>query len=132
MEDVKQEVFKQVHQMFSDFLRLPIEGVSLYKVMGIRYIQFAREERELFKLLFMSERSQNENILLSDSNVPFLIDLISQTKSVDKDKANEVYKIMWLFCHGIATMLAMKTIELTDLEVEEMLETVCSGIVGGR
>ena len=39
---------------------------------------------------------------------------------------------MWLFCHGIATMIATKTVEINDSEVEYMLETVCKGIIGGN
>lgn len=132
MEDVKQQVFKEAHQRFSDFLRLPIEGVSAYKATGIRYIQFARKERGLFKMLFMSDRSKEENILLNDPNIPFLMDLICKTESVNIETAKEIYKIMWLFCHGIATMIAMETVEIDDTEVDSMLEKVCYGIMGGN
>ena len=113
-------------------MRVPIEGISSYKSTGIRYIQFARHEKGLFKLLFMSERSKDENIFVDDSNIHFLTNLICKTEFVDKSKADEIYKIMWLFCHGIATMIATKTVEINDSEVEYMLETVCKGIIGGN
>lgn len=132
MEEVKNETLKRAHKNFSDFLRVPIEGVSPYKSTGIRYIQFARNEKGLFKLLFMSERSKDENILVNDSNIYFLTNLICETECVDEHKANEIYKIMWLFCHGIATMIATETVEINDSEVEDMLETVCKGIMGGN
>ena len=132
MEEVKSETLKQAHKNFSDFLRVPIEGISSYKSTGIRYIQFARNEKGLFKLLFMSERSKDENIFVDDSNIHFLTNLICKTEFVDKSKADEIYKIMWLFCHGIATMIATKNVEINDSEVEYMLETVCKGIIGGN
>lgn len=132
MDDVKKQAFDQAHKQFSDFLRLPIENVGPYKATGIRYIQFARNNRGLFKFLFMSERAKEENILVNDSNLLFLVRLIMNKEPMDEDNAKEICKIMWLFCHGIATMIAMNTVDINETEVDKMLDRVCLGLLGGK
>ena len=47
-----------------------------YKASGMAYIRFAKEEKELFRLLFMRDRS-HESIEDKEENKP-LIELIQQ------------------------------------------------------
>ena len=132
MGEVKQAVLKQAEQEFTEFLRKPLPAVAPYKATGLRYIQFARTEPQLFALLFMSPRSATENMLNQNSSTEFLIELIRESEQLSQEQATEVYKIMWLFCHGIATMIATQTVEIADVEISQLLDTVFQNIRGGE
>ncbi len=61
MEEVQQEVLAAADSLYQHRLTLAMEGSEFpkYKASGMAYIRFAREERELFKLLFMRDRTED-------------------------------------------------------------------------
>ena len=67
MPELRKAVFVRANSIYEGYLKETIESGEYppYKSMGIGYIRFAREERELFKLLFM--------ILHPDSPIAFVL-----------------------------------------------------------
>lgn len=76
-----------------------------YKASGMAYIRFAREEKELFKLLFMRDRTEEEKATVAPE-ADMLLDLICKQVNITRDSARLFYLEMWAYVHGIATMLA--------------------------
>ena len=62
MEEVGQEVFIASDLLYQNYLREDMAKGKYppYKASGMAYIRFAKEERELFKLLFMRDRSREK------------------------------------------------------------------------
>ena len=60
MEEVQQEVMRGAQALYQSYLKEDMEKGKYppYKASGMAYIRFAKEEKELFKLLFMRNRSQ--------------------------------------------------------------------------
>ena len=60
MEEVQNEVLKAAEKLSQVRIRETMESGQYppYKASGIAYICFAREEKELFKLLYMRDRSR--------------------------------------------------------------------------
>lgn len=77
-----------------------------YLTIGMSYLLFARDEPELFKLLFMRDRVSDGSC--TDYNVSWGIPLIEDTVKVDVDTARKLYQRNWLFCHGLAVSIATK------------------------
>ncbi len=75
-----------------------------YKAMGMAYIRFAAEERELFRLLFMRDRA-NEAIGEHDGE-GFWLPTVEDTTGLADDTARLFHLEMWAMVHGIAVMLA--------------------------
>ena len=74
-----------------------------YKSSGMAYVEFAKEERELFKLLFMRDRDAAERA--DDSAVGPIYSLIAENVGVDIDTAKLIHLETWAFVHGIAAMI---------------------------
>ena len=74
-----------------------------YKSSGMAYVEFAIEERELFKLLFMRDRDAAERA--DDSAVGPIYSLIAENVGVDIDTAKLIHLETWAFVHGIAAMI---------------------------
>ena len=74
-----------------------------YKSSGMAYVEFAKEERELFKLLFMRDRDAAERA--DDSAVGPIYSLIAENVGVDIDTAKLIHLENWAFVHGIAAMI---------------------------
>lgn len=75
-----------------------------YKASGMAYIRFAKEEKELFKLLFMCERSPEEANRGAD-DIQGIIQIIQKNTGLSYDLAFMFHMEMWIYVHGIATMI---------------------------
>ena len=82
-----------------------------YKASGMAYIRFAKEEKELFKLLFMRDRS-GERVGENKEEIRPLLEIIRQNLGLSD--AYFFHLEMWIYVHGIATMLATSYLELDE------------------
>ncbi len=107
MEEVQQEVLTAAYTLYQNYLKTDKEGGNYppYKASGMAYIRFAREEKELFKLLFMRDRS-SEKIEENRDAVKPLLTLIQKNMGLSEEDAYLFHLEMWLYVHGIATMIA--------------------------
>lgn len=107
MEEVQQEVLKAADNLYQNYLKEDMENGKYppYKASGMAYIRFAKEEKELFKLLFMRDRT-HENIEEDGEKIKPLLHLIQQNLGLNEEEAYIFHTEMWLYVHGIATALA--------------------------
>ena len=111
MEEVQQEVVKAANLRYQEYLR---QGMSAgrypsYKASGMAYIRFAREQKELFKLLFMRDRTHEEKA--AGDELEALLGLIQKNMGLSRDDAYRFHLEMWIYVHGIATMIATAYLE---------------------
>lgn len=128
MDEIRSQVCEQALRLFDRFIRSGGENVSPYKAIGLNYIRFAEEEKELFKLLFMSENERG-NILSEHAEIPYILNVLKETENIGGDAARAVYEEMWLFSHGIATMIATGTARFSREKIDKMLSDVYRGLV---
>lgn len=98
-----------------------------YKASGMAYIRFAREEKELFKLLFMRDRSNEDTTKLADE-ADLLTDLICKQVAITKQQAVTFYLEMWAYVHGIATMIATNFNIWSEQDCSDMLTDMYLGL----
>lgn len=129
MEELKERVKESAFELYLEFLNKETESQKYpsYKAMGIGYIRFAKEEKELFKLLFMCDRTGEEFVSTVDREKS--IELIMKINDISLKKAELIQIEMWLFVHGIATMLATSYLSLDWEQISSMMTDVYKGIV---
>ena len=89
------------------------------------YIRFAREESRLFHLLFMRDRSaENQN---RDDNLSELIDLIAQSNGISREQAKMLHLEMWIYVHGIAAMLATSYFSMEQELISQLVTDAYEG-----
>lgn len=106
MADVKEAVISAANSLYQGYLKKDMDEGKYppYKASGMAYIRFAREEKELFKLLFMRDRSNEEKKLAEETEM--ITDIICKQVGISKERALLFHLEMWAFVHGIAVMLA--------------------------
>lgn len=111
MEDVQQEVVKAANLRYQEYLRQDMSAGRYppYKASGMAYIRFAREQKELFKLLFMRDRTHEEKA--AGDELEALLGLIQKNMGLSRDDAYRFHLEMWIYVHGIATMIATAYLE---------------------
>lgn len=129
MEEVQNEVFAAAHVLYQSYVAHDMEEGKFppYKASGMAYIRFAKDEKELFKLLFMRDRSK-ETIEENKEEIRPLIELIQKNLGISEDKAYLFHLEMWLYVHGIATMIATSYLEWDDAFISKVITDAYMGL----
>lgn len=131
LEEVKEALYEEAMKEFKEYLLVPIEGIHLYKAVGLRYIEFATTQKGLFKYLFFSTHTKNESILNRIEEVPELLDLLCKVENISAIQALQVSKILWIYAHGIACLNAMNIDQIKEEEIHQSFEQVYFNVIGG-
>lgn len=141
MEEVQQEVLKAANDLYQSYLKEDMESGRYppYKASGMAYIRFAKEEKELFKLLFMRDRSheiRKENKEENRDEIKPLLGLIQQILGINEEEAYLFHIEMWICVHGIATMLATSYLEWDETFISKVITDSFEGLktryIGGK
>lgn len=129
MDEVQQEVLGGADALYQSFLSTEMARGKYppYKASGMAYIDFARREPELFKLLFMRDR-RHESITRHDESVDGIISLISSQTGLNENDARLFHLEMWIFVHGMATMIVTGYLDWDIEYVSRALTDAYEGI----
>ena len=129
MDALRADVISYANEIYQSFLRRDMSSgeYPAYKGSGMAYIRFAREEKELFKLLFMRDRSQEEVPQGLDEVKP-IIQIIQKSTGLSEQDATMFHLEMWVYVHGIATMIATSYLEWNREMISKMLTDSYTGL----
>ena len=91
------------------------------------YIRFAKEEKELFKLLYMRDRTA-EGFIENSAFGELMDSVIKPSIGLDGQEASLFHLEMWAYVHGIATMFATGYLDLDWELVSKMLTDAYKGL----
>ena len=129
MLELRLAVAEKADAVCGDYIRREMESRKYppYKARGMAYIRFAKEEKELFKLLYMRDRSGepiSEDSALTDQ----MESIVRSNTGLDSQKAKLFHLEMWACVHGIATMFATGFLDLDWELVSRMLTDTYQGL----
>ncbi len=128
MEELVDATLKAAYDRYTVFLstEAAIGKYPPYKSFGMAYIRFAKEEKELFKLLFMRDRGGSELVPTPDFDTS--IKMIMTANGISREEAKLIHLEMWACVHGIGTMLATSFVSLDWELISNMLSNVYQGL----
>lgn len=125
MQELNDAVLSRAHEIYQEYADLKALAGKYpeYKAMGMAYIGFAKDEGELFKLLFMRDRS-NEPSNGEDGLFDSAALGVQKSLGISKERAVLFHLKIWTFVHGIATMIATNYLELDTGIISQMLTDI--------
>ena len=129
MDALKLAVVEAAERMFQEYMQREVElgEFTPYKASGRAYIRFAREERELFKLLYMRDRA-GEVIPPEDKLSDQMEVMVRENTGLSPAKAKLFHLEMWAYVHGIASMVATGFLELEPELISRMMTDFYQGM----
>jgi len=133
MDELRMAVVKRADLLFREYMRRETERGEFppYKASGMAYIRFAKEEKELFKLLYMRDRSgeaMSEPAAGSEDVTDQMEDLLKSNTTLEGDEIKLFHLEMWACVHGIASMFATGFLDLEWELVSRMLTDTYQGL----
>lgn len=129
MADLQSSVTAAAYALYTEYQKTDMSSGKYppYKASGMAYIRFAREEKELFRMLFMCERDDCEKSKISQES-EMLSALICKQVNITKQQARLFYLEMWAYVHGIATMIATGFYDWSEELCSQTLTDMYSGL----
>ena len=129
MEELDEAIIKASYEIYISFIKNEVASGKYpkYKSFGMAYIRFAKEEKELFKLLYMRTRKEddyNEDSELFDQRTA----LVEESTGLAKENTSLCHLEMWAYVHGIATMFATGFLSLDWEIVSKTITDVYQGL----
>ena len=129
MEELRLAVVEKADLLCQAYMQREVESgkYPAYKANGMAYIRFAKEEKELFKLLYMCDRS-GEPIPEGSELTDKMEAIVHSNTGLDGRNAKLFHLEMWAYVHGIATMFATGFLDLDWELVSRMLTDSYQGL----
>lgn len=129
MEDLRFAVVAEADKLCSEYMRREMERGDYppYKASGMAYIRFAKEEKELFRLLYMRDR-RGERVPAEFELGQPMEGVVYTATGLEGDRAKRFHLEMWAFVHGIATMFATGFLDMPWEWVSHMLTDAYQGM----
>lgn len=131
MENLKNALYQRVEEAHNAAME---KGLQMHPIpflgLGMAYIQFAKEEKNLYKFLFMSAAIPKKGFLemiKEEENQP-IVDLIAQMTGLPRKTAEELFMDIWLMVQGIASLVATNDFEVSEAEIEKILKDTFLGL----
>ena len=129
MNELRLAVVEKADEMCEEYIKREIESGEFptYKASGMAYIRFAKEEKKLFKLLYMRDRSGEivpEGAGLTDE----MENIVHSSTGLGGLEAKLFHLEMWAYVHGIAAMFATGFLDLEWSLVSKMLTDSYQGL----
>lgn len=128
MEEVQQSVTEAAKARYKAYVEQGLKETPAFKGVGIQYILFAIREPNLFQLLFMTRQDTEPNLegvlpLIEESYEKILLSIVTEY-GLRRGAAEKLYRHLWIYTHGIATLCATKTCRFTGEEISGMMTEV--------
>lgn len=123
MDELKKVVFEKIAAYFYKFIvGLYDNDLPKYKQVGMNYIKFAQMEPNLYKILFL-DNHEIELPTIEENNDDFKIiqQYMSYATKLNKNDMKKFHVQMWIFTHGLATLVASKNFNLDEKEIGDLL-----------
>ena len=127
-EDMKKAVYQRADQYHTAYI-MDIQGDNPMLEIGLSYIRFAQEEKNLFKLLFQSNEFSGKSVseLTDAGDVVPILTALSEAANVSLMQAKAVFRLLFLFVHGYASMYANNSLKYDEDIIGADLQCIFAG-----
>lgn len=128
MEEVHESVRTAAKALYKEYIEKGLSESPAFKGVGTQYILFAANEPKLFQLLFMAEQEQTPDLAsilpLIDESYDSILHSIEEGYGITGAPAERLYRHLWIYTHGIATLCATRMCRFRAEEISGMMTEI--------
>ena len=127
IEEVQQAVLSGAKELYLEYMDEALSDKLPFKMSGINYIRFAKDEPKLFQILFMGSNDRLQPTHFFPSKEPPFLNVLNgfmNSWPVSQDKAEKIYNHMSVYAHGLAVLYAQGNIVFSMEDVDNLLTEV--------
>lgn len=133
MDLLKQELIRKAKDMYNCRMQKALRSEIPFKSAGVCYITFAKEEPQLFRLLFMTDmENKTSSAFYLDENYTDIVDVMVAEYKLSREVCERLYRDMWVYTHGLATLIATGSAEFGNEKISELLTRVFKSLLANE
>ena len=125
IEEIREETYKLADEYHTGFI-MPKgdKGYDPLLELGMNYIRFGYEEKNLFRFLFQTNSfaGLNVSVLMSDPGLSEILRMVSTKFGCTEEEAGDVFFNLFVSAHGIASLIANNSMEYEEDVFRKVLE----------
>lgn len=123
IDEAKREVRATAENVHESYVRTGLHMPIPFLGIGMQYLRFAKEEPQLYRLLFlMTNGDENNCVMDALRHAQNLVrESLQQTYHIDAQTADRYFRDMWLVVHGLATLIVTGGCPYSEQEIGEIL-----------
>lgn len=132
MEEIKAELALMAQQKYQDYVALYMKKSEYkpYKSYGLGFTRFALEERQLFKLLYLKERTEQSLQDFGDAQAERSRETLCKDYGITAEQAAWFHYNMSIYGYGLGVMLNTGFVSLSDDEISKLLDDEFHALIG--
>lgn len=126
MDTLKDMTYQRANRFHSEY----IMNAEDFLGIGLRYIQFAKEEPQLFRFLFQSGRFSSLSLedLIGDPEVAGVLDTLGSEEGLDPEETAAFFEPLFAIVHGYASLIANNAVKYDPESISKALITITEGL----
>ena len=131
IDSLKRTVYARADQEHSEYLMQVRPGQDPVLAIGLNYVRYAVEEPRLFRFLFQSGYTEENNLLemIDCEELEPVLAAMQEGTGMDRERTRQVFLTVALFAHGYASIIANNALEYDEALIAEHLERTWNGAV---
>ncbi len=135
MDEVCREVVAAARALYAEYVDrgLGQTRIPAFKGVGVEYVKFALTEPKLFQVLFMSEQPQKpavgDILPVIEEHYQQIVDSIQDGYGLNREKAEWLYRHLWIYTHGIAVLCATNMCTFTQEDLAKMMSEIFTAVL---
>lgn len=128
MDTLKRDVYAAAVRVYDGYANAGLKEKVPFFGVGMQYIRFAREEPELYRLLFLT-RTQEYSAMKSMEHLQELVrPTLVNIYHITAEEADVYFRDLWFVVHSLATLIVTGDCPYSDREIGQILTGVSVSI----
>lgn len=131
MDELRVDLFYMSTDLLIERMLSARSRTPAYMGLALSYIEFARNEKNLFQLIASVDDFGTQTIsefLKSEEGARIQNKVCGETEGGDK-KRQELFTMFWMFVHGMAALIAGNRVEISDKEIRTYITKAYEGFI---
>ena len=132
MEEVKQAVYAAAVRVYDNYIKAGLKEKIPFLGVGKSYIRFAREEPELYWLLFLTQAPEYSAIKSMQHLQLLVRPTLMNIYNITAEEADIYFRDLWFVVHSLSTLIVTGDCPYSDQEIGQILTSfsvsICKSI----
>ena len=123
IEEAKREVRTAAERVYDRYVEDGLRMKVPFLGVGIQYIHFAKENPQLYRLLFLTTSEDGSSSVMDalHHSQNLVRESLQETYHIDAQTADRYYRDMWLVVHSLATLVVTGGCPYSEEEMGHIL-----------
>ena len=130
VDEIREAAYGMADRYHTEYIMPEETDENPMLALGLNYVRFAQEEKNLFRFLFQTDQFGGKDIgmLLGNPDLTGILEVVANGLKTDKEQAGEMFLAFFCVAHGMASLLANNSMQYDEAQSRKMLENVFFGM----